>query len=351
MKAPATLTSARVRPQWGSKLHSVSAAKWAVRAVFGMLLVGAIAWLARFPVQQRKHDDLPSKPALAVARGATRGSAARSADSVTGRGNGQHLAFLQYGAILGASNDYWEFAESVLPAALRGDADAQFYLSRALEYCSENDRMFFEHRGRQLSLGEGLEFAARRHLSLETTQSVFDRCHRFQGNLSNEFGSAAEWLAKATSAGQPLAQASTAGKILEQRLRQNFVQAGGAPDPQQELADKTDPRVLLRDAVKSGEPEVYFRIGDVQGLLRPGATDTIIDRYAWTLIACNRGFDCSYSAQWVRNSCGGDPQCESITHPEDLVRLLAADNWPAVQARAQEIESKLASGDWDDLGI
>lgn len=351
MKAPITLTSAPVRPQRYSKMRSISAEKWAVLAAFGMVLIGAVGWLPRFLVHQRKHDDLPAKPVLAVSRSATGGNPLRSADSVSVRGNGQHMASLQYGAILGTSKDYWEFAQSVLPAALQGDADAQFYLSRALEYCSENNRMFFERRGRQLSLGEAIEFAARRHLSLETAQSVFDRCHRFQGQLSNQFGSAAEWLAKATSAGQPLAQASTAGKILEQRLRQNFVQAGGAPNPQQELADKTDPRVLLRDAVKSGEPEVYFRIGDVQGLLRPAATDSNIDRYAWILIACNRGFDCSYAAQWVRNSCGGDPQCESITHPEDLVRLLAADSWPAVQARAQQLEANLAIGDWDDLGI
>ena len=41
-----------------------------------------------------------------------------------------------YAAQLRAASDYLEFARSLLPAARAGDHAAQFYIFRALDYCT-----------------------------------------------------------------------------------------------------------------------------------------------------------------------------------------------------------------------
>ena len=110
-----------------------------------------------------------------------------------------------------SSDNYWEFAHAILPAAKAGNADAQFYLYRVLERCDEYNRMYFQHRGQRLALDQGLQFAVQRHLSIDVAQSVFDRCHLFQESDLTELGSATDWLERATDAGHPLAEVITAG--------------------------------------------------------------------------------------------------------------------------------------------
>jgi len=92
-------------------------------------------------------------------------------------------------------------------------------------------------------------------------------------------------------------------------------------------------------------------IGEAQHLLDPTNSDTNTSRFAWWLIACQRGFDCYADSDWVKNSCAGDPECASVSDPSDLVRILARDQWPDVQQRAQEISAKLDGGKWNELGI
>ncbi|HTV94780.1 MAG TPA: hypothetical protein VME42_02230 [Steroidobacteraceae bacterium] len=272
-----------------------------------------------------------------------------AANSVSTRGPSS----IRYKTAFAESNNYWAYAHEILPAAKAGDPDAQFYLSRLLEKCDQDNKMFFQHKGQKLTLDEGLQFAVQRHLSMASAQSVFEKCHEFQENDPAELGSAAAWLAKATDAGQPLAQATTASKILMQELMQRFSQASGAPNPNASdvIESNTDPRELLRLAVESKDPEVFFSIGDVQTLLDPTNTDASTNRLAWWLVACERGLDCSANADWVKNTCASDPQCASVDSPRDFVRTLAQDSWPDVEQRAREISAKLDAGKWDELGI
>jgi TPR repeat protein len=252
-----------------------------------------------------------------------------------------------------SSNNYWEFAHAILPAAKAGNAAAQFYLYRVLERCDEYNRMYFQHRGQHLALDQGLQFAVQRHLSIDVAQSVFDRCHLFQENDLTELGSATDWLEKATDAGHPLAEATTAGKILEQDMRRRLAQAGGVPNPSNsvEVGNGADPRELLKSAVRSKDPEVIFSIGEAQSLLNPSNSDTNATRFAWWLVACQRGFDCSGDAEWVKSGCAEASPCSSASGPSELIRILSRDEWPEVQQRAQEISSKLDAGKWDDLGL
>jgi hypothetical protein len=258
-----------------------------------------------------------------------------------------------YKKLFAESHDYWDYAHKILPAAKAGNADAQFYLSRAIGRCDEENKMYFQHGGRRLTLDEGLQFAVQRHLPIETAQSVFEKCHSFQDNDSTELGSAADWLAKATAAGQPIAQSTTASQMMAQEIQQDFSKAAGVPNPDTTIPiqNKADPRELLRAAVESKDPEVLFDIGEAQAFLDPANNDNNTVRFAWWLVACQRGLDCSANAEWVKNSCAGDPQCASANSPSDLVRSLAGDRWSDVEQRAQQISAKLDAGQWDDVGL
>jgi len=260
---------------------------------------------------------------------------------------------VDYKKSLAGANDYWAYAHQVLPAGKAGNADAQFYLSRALERCDEDNRLYFQRRGQRLTLDEGLQYAVKRHLSIEVAQSVYEKCHQFQENDSAEFGSAADWLAKATAAGQPLAETTTASKLLVQEMQQNFPRAGDVPNPNTspKIENASDPRSLFRSAVVSKDPEVLFVIGDSQGLLDPASSDSNTRRFAWWLVACQRGFGCSENAEWVKKSCGDDAGCRSASSPSDRVRSLAGDQWPEVQQRAQEISAALDADQWDKLNL
>jgi hypothetical protein len=258
-----------------------------------------------------------------------------------------------YKKLLAESHNYWNFAHKTLPAAQDGDANAQYYLSKSLEYCKESNEFYFEHKGKQLTFDEGLQYAAKRNLPYEIAQEVYEKCHEFKEHASSELGNAADWLAKATDSRQPVAQATTASKMLMQDLQQNLAKSGGVLNPNKEaqIGNGADPRELLRAAVQSREPEVLFSIGEAQGLLDPLNSDKNTNRFAWWLVACQRGFDCSATADWVKVSCGNDPQCASANSPSDLVRSLAGDSWPGVQQRAQEISAKLDAGQWSALGL
>jgi hypothetical protein len=260
---------------------------------------------------------------------------------------------VDYKKAFAESRSYFDYAHRILPAAKAGNADAQFYLSRVLERCDEDNRMYFQRGGQKIGLDEGLQYAVKRRLSIEVAQSVYEKCHEFQENDLAEFGSVADWLAKATAAGQPLAETTTASKLLVQEVLQNSARAGGVPNPNANsgIEEGSDPHSLFRSAAESKDPEVLFDIGEAQGMLYPASSDVNARRFAWWLVACQRGFDCSENADWVKNSCGDDADCATASSPSDRVRRLAGDQWPDVQQRAQEISAKLDAGRWDDLDL
>jgi hypothetical protein len=312
----------------------------------------AIAIVVAVVVYQSSHREF-ARPASSVASSAQAENAKHEPTVNVGSSPGgapkKSSATVNFKLSFAESHDYWEYANRIYPAAVVGDADAQFYLSRVLEYCDEENRMYFQRRGQKLTLDQALQYAAQRHLSNDIALSVYEKCHEFQEGDPAKLGNSAEWLAKATEAGQPLAEANTATKILSERLQQNFVNAGGVAPPSTAIKNETDPRALFRAAIESRDPEVLFSIGEAQSLLHPASRDINTARFAWWLVACQRGLDCSGSAEWVRNSCANDPSCASASNQSDLVRYLAGDNWPNVQQRAQEISAKLDAGQWDQM--
>ena len=198
------------------------------------------------------------------------------------------------------------------------------------------------------------------YLQLSPRHSLFRLTRRrlFPANditesYRRESGPATEWPAAAGALEQPLAAATTFTKIMGRSLRPdllNFAEARGS---------RTDVfpngaftlRELLRAAVESRDPEVLFTIGEVQPLLNPLSTENDINRLAWWLVACRRGFNCSASADWVRSVCGDIAPCASAVDSADRLRLLAGDDWIKVRQLAEEINSKLEACEWDELGL
>jgi len=222
-----------------------------------------------------------------------------------------------------------------------------------MTYCKDSNHFYFVHRGQQLSLTEGLQWATKRQLPLAQAQEVYDKCHEFLDHNEQGLGDPTDWLARATASGQPIAQALTASRALLQAQQLELTKAAGVPlpTPEDPTLRGVEPAALLRAAVQSLDSEVFFIIGDIALLAFPAANDPKIEGYAWELVACERGFNCTASGAWVKANCSFDPQCASPSSPSDFIRRVAGDDWAAVQLRAEEINSKLVASEWDALGL
>jgi hypothetical protein len=116
------------------------------------------------------------------------------------------------------AQSYSEFVASALPAAISGDRDAQYYISAAMTYCEEANRFYFIRKGRFQTVDEAVaEMSSKRQLSyIEGIHRAHRRCSKMTAGTTSSWGRADEWLAKATDAGQPLAQTTTAMNVFMQ---------------------------------------------------------------------------------------------------------------------------------------
>jgi hypothetical protein len=259
--------------------------------------------------------------------------------------------------LLERSTNYDQVAHSLLGPAKQGDRDAQYYLSDVLAYCDDGYRAYFERDGKTRTLDEALLWASTRTggVPLDNVRRVYDRCHLLKEERSEEVGSAAAWLAKATEAGQPAAQAMTAMKLLVAELMRAGTAPGSVINPTDVESTERDPRALLRSAAATSDPAALWRIGEAQGLLssNPQSPQEITrDEFAWYLLACEKGYDCSEQAPWRQFICRYDTTCLSGETGVDYIKRSAqAMNIYDVDERAREIAEKLNSHAWDDIGL
>jgi len=255
---------------------------------------------------------------------------------------------------LSSAGDYQAFVKNALGAARAGDANAQFNVWKATNYCDENGRFYFIRGEQKLSREEGLAWAIRRNVPYTTAQRVYDRCHAFlESETPIDTAESIRWLNAAAEQGHPVAQSILAAKILEEKMLRGFEGTSGAESPRadvEKLDETRTPAELLQAAVRSREPEVLFRIGDMMTLLDPAAPDVSVQRLAWMAVACERGLDCSAQADWVAASCL-TAECSSINSNTEVVRIIAGDLWSAVQQRARQLSEKLDAGRWEELGL
>lgn len=256
-----------------------------------------------------------------------------------------------YADSLKQSHNYLQFVRSTLGAAKSGDRDAQYFVGKALAFCDETYHMYFERKGQRLTLDEGLQWAAKLHRSNGFAQKIYDNCHELKDQDATELGNAADWMARAASAGQPAAQATMAIVTFSQEGFRNSSYHSGDAAPAVSNDPGADSRAQLRVAVESKDPETLWQIGVAQGFLNQSSADKVKNQLAWWLVSCQRGYDCSSGADWINLDCPDESYCTQGISGIDYIRKGSGLDWPDVQQRAQDINAKLDAGQWNDLGL
>lgn len=239
-----------------------------------------------------------------------------------------------------SATDYLEFARDIHEAAKAGDAEAQYYLSRALRYCHSQFRAYFGLPGKSRSLEEGLLWAANGAPALDVDEArvVNDRCRSLQESAGVDFGDHDQWLQKAALGGQPKAQAALASELL----------SGANRLPADEASrSRQDARELVRQALASKDPEIIAEAGNLLSAIRQEDTGYAA---AWLLAACARGLDCSSKGERMKELCRYDSNCQPYETVTDMARRLVPD-FASAEQRAREINRLIDAGDWTALGF
>jgi hypothetical protein len=244
-------------------------------------------------------------------------------------------------ATLAASNDYYDFAASVVDRAKAGDANAQYALYAALAYCDETYRAFFRKpNGTSRTLDEALQrVSTRPEESVENVRAAHTRCAKLNDSGKEEFGAPSDWLRLATEQEQPLALATTADALLI-----------NVESKKQPTTTSSDAATMLLTAVKSKDPEVMWKIGDAQELLDGTDEEQRLRKWSWWLAACQRGYDCENS-RWMEFSCRFDHMCAQDKDATDFIRRLTGLDFPEIESRAKQINAAIDSESWDALGL
>lgn len=321
-----------------------------------LTIMGCVLWQGLHSRGGAAVPSIGAAPSSAATEGAAAPppSAKITSGAITTRNPAKSVkAAEDYAKLFAHASNYWDFAHQILSAAKSGDADAQYYLYHALTQCASDNKMYFVRAGQVQTLEQALQWAQRRNLSPDYARTVYERCHEFLGGDSTDLGNASEWLSEAMEAGQPQAQADTAlDRIVQQQIQVAQQTATGSSSSFDSSPDGQDPRALLRLAVESKNPDVLFAVGGAQGYLLPPGSDTKVSQLAWYLVACQRGLDCSANSDWVRISCATTiTLCAGLNSSIPFVQILAGQDWNSVQEYASEINAKLDSNQWGDLGL
>ena len=324
-------------------------------ATLSLLVCGAIGlgawWWVRAPAHVSPLSESPGA-GDAVSNQAARGAdAAKNAATPSGTpprpGSGPAPGPQppDYRAQLRASDDYWVLAESLIGAARQGDAAAQFYLSNALQYCeSLYDWYFVEHlpggAARQRTLDEALQLTATRPVfTADDVGKLQRRCQRLRAGAQTPFGTAREWLDAAIQARYPVAQVSASlNKAMQVRQQ---------PTPEASNAVRQDAQQLAFEALRTHDPDVMARMGDVAANLVSDPEEARKVAWVWRLAACQRETACDSMTDWLRLFCNIDTQCQPFETPVDIIRRKSGNDFDEIERRARELNEKIDAGTFE----
>lgn len=252
--------------------------------------------------------------------------------------NSQHqdrLPLSRYSAEFTVAENYFRFVAAYIDTARGGDADAQFYIYKALSYC---DR-YLEARRRQSGEWSTLDEAllAFDGYPDERRQAIVidhDRCMDFRENGRDQFESSEYWLEQAVQAGHPIAQSETAYQSI----------VFGTPT--------SNEKRLLHDAIQSKRPEVFWNLGLILGNTDYFGPIDKVRAGAFLILACESGFDCSGQAAWVRRSCDTPSQpCVRDSDGYDQLKHQLGPDFDDAQLEARRLSRLLSEKRIDELGI
>jgi hypothetical protein len=255
-----------------------------------------------------------------------------------------------------AATNYFDFVRETRPAALAGDVRAQVYLYRALKSCSVDYQYLFksERKKRYLTYEEGVQEAMKRlPFRPEYVPLVYARCHGLFDPLDPDVENPVHWLRRAAQGMDPLALALATGRVLVTSETATQTNAAELRLDQKELDQQkaTLGRRQLGSALRSRDPEVIFEIAEVIHLSGAPDADRETISAEWRMAACLRGLDCSSSSEIVRGFCLWDRDCQPYESLPDVLHRHVGAGFPAVEARAREINALIDAGKWEELGF
>ena len=261
----------------------------------------------------------------------------------------QSVAVPRIKQVFEAATNYLQFAASSLPAAEAGQADAQYYLSTALRYCDSTWDAYFQRGPKVRSLDEALLWASTRPaIRMDDIQLAHARCAELM-EQRNRFGDGRQWRRLASEQGYAPAQAVEATELLVSLITRGVRDRSETGETSQQTRDNAIG--LLKASVASGDAEAWWTIGSAQPLLRPKDPEIDLDRLAWALAACERGYDCTESADWYQTVCHLDPnkRCQPGENGIDLLRREAGNSFMEAESRSRLLLEAMRKGDADFL--
>jgi hypothetical protein len=240
---------------------------------------------------------------------------------------------------LRSANSYLSLIADLLPAAESGDIDAQYIVYKSLFYCREEVGKYLREDGRLLAPDEVIQHGMALHASYDYINLVSKRCFELLNSESLQTFGPDLWLAKAAAAGQPAAVAATALRELRN------LGAGGTSN-----GSSSDTRVrdnswnALMEQIPTADPDVLAYVARAQHFLNTSPDEQRIDGAAWSIVACNAGFDCGPTSETMLRLCDTDSDCEPREGFVQLIEKSSGDDWPKIQTRVSEINARMQAG-------
>lgn len=230
------------------------------------------------------------------------------------------------------TQDLLLFIESVRASAELGDGLASWYISKALDECfiislyPETQTRFLLDRAEQF------EPTAARHLAIKLIEERSNRCHSFSSRTPVSFEEKLSWMTRAASDGYLAAQLALAQLAL----------TGQFPNIQTSRAGVLN---LVQQTLTSGDAEAFYELAKIMGSSVDGYTE-LSPRYSgsdyhttlWTLVACDRGYNCGPSGEYLKNLCQSDGLCQYISLDQYFFEQVLS---PAEASRISMLRSEI----------
>lgn len=337
----------------------IAAAGAAVAAI-----LGSAAWYTHAPRRIQSPQALATP---SVSRGAKVASAEQLASPARPHPPPLPALTEDLAASFKHATDYAEFARRIRGDAESGKPDAQYYLEEALRYCEQNLTGYFGLGSKHPQTVDQVQarWASYHTRNPEMRQQeildIYARCHAFLDDpaVRPELDEWRHWLDLAADNGVPAAE-SLKAKVLLNEYQMTQYSLNPSPTTHVDPTAPAKVHELALNALQSGDPQVLWQMADLVGVDHPQQLltgDAALVPLAWHLLACERGFDCSANAEWLRGACNQGATCAPGETGQQLLEQTAVGlggNWEDVKRLAREIgatvdtkdEAKLPSYLW-----
>jgi hypothetical protein len=250
-----------------------------------------------------------------------------------------------------ASEDYLQFVKDALPAALKGDRRATWYIGVALSACASVVKRYQGSSDAEAQLNQ--ELTDMRHAPQWARDLTEQQTHRCIGlaqqdplaSLPHRDGGypPAYWRDRALQGGEPLAEDQAAIDALSSI-------AGVSNMSKDEKADELKTaQNSLRAVVESGDPDALYNAGVL--IANAQYSDNPQNGLAVALAACDLGHDCSannpdnvFSRCKLTGACPADAD-----YAYYLQQSLGPEAYAQVYAQAMQIKQSIQSGQLDPV--